>query len=40
VRAHLHGGVPVVEIEALARYWKNYPGLRERILRHEQMKQM
>jgi len=30
VRAHLHGGVPVAEIEALARYWKNYPGLRER----------
>jgi len=30
VRAHLHGGVPVTEIEALARYWKNYPGLRER----------
>ena len=30
VRAHLHGGVPVVEIDALARYWKNYPGLRER----------
>lgn len=31
VRAHLHGGVPVVEIEALARFWQNYPGLRERI---------
>lgn len=30
VRAHLHGGVPVTEIEALSRYWKNYPGLRER----------
>lgn len=30
VRAHLHGGVPLAEIEALARYWKNYPGLRER----------
>ncbi len=30
VRAHLHGGVPVAEIDALARYWKNYPGLRER----------
>jgi type I restriction enzyme M protein len=30
VRAHLHGGVPVAEIEALARYWENYPGLRER----------
>jgi type I restriction enzyme M protein len=31
VRAHLHGGVPVAEIEALDRYWQNYPGLRERI---------
>lgn len=30
VRAHLHGGVPVVEIDALARYWHNYPGLRTR----------
>ncbi|MHB1203255.1 MAG: type I restriction-modification system subunit M [Acidithiobacillus sp.] len=30
VRAHLHGGVPVTEIDALARYWHNYPGLRER----------
>ena len=31
VRAHLHGGVPVVEIDALARFWNNYPGLRERV---------
>ncbi len=30
VRAHLHGGVPVVEIAALSRYWHNYPGLGER----------
>jgi type I restriction enzyme M protein len=30
VRAHLHGGVPVVEIEALAHFWKNYPGLCQR----------
>ena len=29
VRAHLHGGVPLVEIESLARYWDNYDGLRE-----------
>ena len=30
VRAHLHGGVPVAEIDALGHFWKNYPGLRER----------
>jgi type I restriction enzyme M protein len=29
VRAHLHGGVPVSEIEALQHFWQNYPGLRE-----------
>lgn len=31
VRAHLHGGIPVVEIDALSHFWKNYPGLRERV---------
>jgi len=31
VRAHLHGGVPVVEIDALEHFWKNYQGLRERV---------
>ena len=30
VRAHLHGGVPVSEVDALAHYWRNYPGLRLR----------
>ena len=29
VRAHLHGGVPVAEVDALAHFWSNYPGLRE-----------
>lgn len=29
VRAHLHGGVPVSEIDSLAHFWQNYPGLRE-----------
>jgi type I restriction enzyme M protein len=29
VRAHLHGGVPTVEIESLGRYWSNYVGLKE-----------
>lgn len=31
VRAHLHGGVPVAEIETLGHFWANYPGLRERV---------
>ncbi|GAA3923842.1 N-6 DNA methylase [Luteimonas lutimaris] len=30
VRAHLHGGVPVAEVDALGHYWRNYPALRER----------
>lgn len=30
VCAHIHGGVPVKEIDALNRFWTNYPGLRER----------
>jgi len=29
VRAHLHGGIPVVEINALKHFWSNYKGLRE-----------
>ena len=31
VRAHLHGGVPIVEIDSLGHFWKNYCGLRERV---------
>jgi type I restriction enzyme M protein len=29
VRAHIHGGVPTREIDALERFWSNYQGLRE-----------
>lgn len=29
VRAHLHGGVPVSEVDALQNFWQNYAGLRE-----------
>ncbi|NLD94766.1 MAG: N-6 DNA methylase [Fibrobacter sp.] len=29
VRAHLHGGIPVAEVNSLAHYWENYPGLRD-----------
>jgi type I restriction enzyme M protein len=31
VRAHLHGGVPLAEIDGLSRFWNNYPGLRESV---------
>lgn len=31
VHALLHGGVPLTEIDALSHFWKNYPGLRERV---------
>ncbi len=40
VRAHLHGGVPIAEIEALGRFWKNYCGLRERVLRRSRIRWM
>lgn len=29
VRAHIHGGVPMAEVDALQRFWRNYAGLRE-----------
>lgn len=29
VRAHLHGGVPISEVDSLEHFWKNYKGLRE-----------
>ncbi|HEB57365.1 MAG TPA: restriction endonuclease subunit S [Gammaproteobacteria bacterium] len=29
VRAHLHGGVPKVEVDSLAHYWQNYPQLKD-----------
>lgn len=31
VRAHLHGGIPVAEVDSLQPYWTNYAGLRERL---------
>lgn len=34
VRAHLHGGVPIVEVDALEHYWLNYPGLRENCFKY------
>jgi type I restriction enzyme M protein len=29
VRAHIHGGVPVAEVDALEPFWRNYLGLRD-----------
>ena len=29
VRAHLHGGVPTAEVDALEHFWSNYQGLRD-----------
>lgn len=29
VRAHLHGGVPIAEVESLGRFWQNYAGLQQ-----------
>jgi type I restriction enzyme M protein len=29
VRAHLHGGVPVLEIDSLDHYWRNYKNLKD-----------
>lgn len=29
VRAHLHGGVPIVEVDSLEHFWLNYPQLRQ-----------
>lgn len=31
VHAHLHGGIPVAEVEALADYWKNFAGIRDKL---------
>ncbi|OUS09078.1 restriction endonuclease subunit S [Gammaproteobacteria bacterium 42_54_T18] len=29
VKAHLNGGIPAVEVNALEQHWQNYPGLKE-----------
>ena len=33
IEAHLHGGIPVRDIDALQRYWDVCPGLREALFR-------
>lgn len=34
VHAHLHGGIPVSEVDALNNYLESYPGLREQLFTH------
>jgi len=31
VKAHLQGGIPISEVNALQHYWENYPGIREQL---------
>ena len=31
VHAHLRGGIPAAEVEALTDYWENYPGIRKKL---------
>jgi len=38
VRAHLHGGVPIAEIEGLQSYFKNYKGVRELLFKDRDAK--
>lgn len=38
VKAHLMGGIPESEVEALKGYWDNYPGIRERIFTNDRDK--
>ncbi|MBI4245369.1 MAG: N-6 DNA methylase [Planctomycetes bacterium] len=33
VHAHLHGGIPSVEVESMADFWKNYAGLKEKLFK-------
>ena len=34
VHAHLHGGIPLAEVETLTSYWDNYRGLRYKLFAH------
>ncbi len=38
VKAHLHGGIPISEVNALHGYWDNYPGIREQIFTNDRDK--
>ncbi len=38
VKAHLQGGIPESEVDALQGYWDNYPGIREHIFTQERDK--
>ncbi len=34
VHAHLHGGIPVTEVDSLDAFFNNYAGIKERLLKH------
>jgi len=38
VKAHLKGGIPISEVNALQHYWDNYQGIREQIFTHDRDK--
>lgn len=38
VKAHLKGGIPESEVDALQSYWDNYPGIREQIFTYDRDK--
>lgn len=35
VKAHLQGGIPVSEVDALKHYWDNYPGIRDQLFTND-----
>ena len=35
VKAHLHGGIPIAEVDALQDYWHNYPKLRSMLYKKD-----
>lgn len=38
VKAHLQGGIPISEVNALQGYWDNYPGIREQMFTNDRDK--
>lgn len=38
IYAHLHGGIPAVDIESLSKYWKVFPSLKEQLFKKKDSK--